>query len=89
MVISKTASAELLPNKVLANMAAERSARHGDRERQDLARPAAESLPRPIEFRHEYTIEKDKTCQEELLALEPPPNHVFGNILDFVPKAVL
>jgi hypothetical protein len=40
---------------------------------------------RPIKLNALYTIEHDMKCIEEILALPEPPDHIFGDLSDFVP----
>ena len=42
---------------------------------------------RHLTFKPLFAIEFNRACQKELLALPGPPQHVFGNILDFFARA--
>ena len=51
-------------------------------------RPTTPTTPRPLSFQNSFAIEIDKRCQEELLIMEGGPNHVFEDILNFLPRQV-
>ena len=40
----------------------------------------------PLKFEGEWALEFDGPCQEELLAAQQPPQHLFVNILDVCPE---
>eukprot|EP00973_Karenia_brevis_P090199 12401424-Karenia_brevis.AAC.2 len=54
---------------------------------QKLPGPSA-SKPCPITFAPKYAIEYNKACQQELLIIENGPEHVYADILDFVPDSM-
>ena len=43
---------------------------------------------RPLRISPVFVIEKSPKCRDELLAMEQPPKHVFGDIVDFAPNNI-